>query len=415
MLNLFFLLRFPAVGLNVVPRAAAAGAVAGGVDRVLGALHGAAVPLHARGGAPAPRGVLRGAARRYLVLCVLGERPLFASRRMTLGTWAVRGDRVRVGWVLLLGVHDRARARRLCCGQWDCGVGGRCVTAVRWRGRSVLSLVTLVPSFVYWAEHGRNDVVATGRLRIGALRAQCAAVLPIEQHRIGELAHCGSVRREVPADRGGANTALGTWRARAPGVAPRVLRAAGDPGRRFAGTAGRAGVAALLLSCSRGPGGSRPSSRRSSRRSAPGTGCVSSSGSWADAGGSVRWALGWLRGRWSAGAGVGLAVLALVSCSAGSTRRVAPTEPAYAALRPRTASDGDFVRGIEAQVPRGSMIFQLPHRVREAPRWGPWPTTTCSAGTCIGRPALELRIVKGRGDDWSANVAREPVPQMVRE
>jgi hypothetical protein len=425
-LNLFFLLTFPAVGLTsyLVLRRLGLSRAASIACSVLFTV----LPYHFTRG----EGHLLLAAYfavplgAYLVLCVLGERPLFASRRMTVSTLGLcaviafaSGGYYYSAFTIVL-VASAAVLRAVGLRSWRPLRDGGAVAGTI----LVLSLVTLVPSIVYWAEHGRNDVVANRASFesefYGLKFAQL--VLPIEQHRIGELAHLRQRYDEkFPLTEAAPNTALGTVAALGLlGLLLACFVQLATPGRRFAGDlAGRAGVAALLAVMFAWTGGLstfvaaiEPQIRAWNRLSI----FIGLFGLVA-AGLGFDWALRWLRGRWRAGAAVGLAALALVVVLGGLDQTSRTYEPAYAAVAASYRSDGDFVRGIEAQVPKGSMIFQLPHRpFPEAPPLVAMVDYDLFRGYLHSN---DLRwsygLVKGRGDDWSANVAREPVPQMVRD
>ena len=421
-LNLFFLLTFPAVGLSAylvlrrlgLSRAASIACsvlftvmpyhfTRGEDHLLLGAYY--AVPLGA-----------------YLVLAVLGERPLFGSRRATLGTLALcaviafaSGGYYYSAFTIVL-VAGGALVRAIGLRRWRPVLDGGAVAGTI----LALSLVTLAPSFVYWAEHGRNHAVAnrgTFESELYGLKF-AQLVLPIEQHRIGELARLRKKYDEkFPVTEARANTGLG------------IVAALGflwlllvcfvqlaSPGRRFAGDlAGRTGVAALLALMFAWTGGFsafvaavEPQIRAWNRLSI----FIGFFGLIAVGLGFDR-GLAWMRGRWRAGALAGLGVLGLVVVLGALDQTSRTYEPAYAAVAAQYRSDGDFVHAVEAQVPAGSMIFQLPHRpFPEA------PSLVAMADYDLFRGYLhsdDLRwsygVVKGRGDDWSANVSREPVSE----
>ena len=144
----------------------------------------------------------------YLVLAILGDRSLFAGRRLTLGTLGLcavvafaSGGYYYAAFTCVL-VAAAAAIRVGVTRSWKpLAQGGAVVGAIL-----ALSLVTLAPSLVYWAKHGRNDEVAH-RLPaeselFGLKFAQL--VLPIQEHRI-ECARGSEaeLRRLVSDDRGG--------------------------------------------------------------------------------------------------------------------------------------------------------------------------------------------------------------------
>jgi hypothetical protein len=425
-LNLFFLLTFPAAGLSayLVLRRLDLSRAASIACSVLFTV----LPYHFTRGEghlllAAYYAVPLGA---FLVLAVLGQRPLFATRRMTLITLALcaviafasGGYYYSAFTIVLVAVAGVLRAVGLR--SWRPLRDGAAVAGTI----LVLSLVTLVPSFVYWAEHGRNDVVgnrASFESELYGLKF-AQLVLPIEQHRIGELARIRQRYDEkFPLTEAAPNTALGTVAAFGLlGLLLVCFVQLVTPGRRFASDlAGRAGVAALLAIMFAWTGGLstfvaaiEPQIRAWNRLS-----IFIGFFALVAAGLAFDWGLRWLRGRWRAGAVVGVAALGVLVVLAALDQTSRTYVPAYDALAASYRSDGDFVRGIESQVPKGSMIFQLPYH--------PFP----EAGSVVSMADYDLfrgylhsddlrwsyGIVKGRGDDWGADVSRKPVPEMVRD
>jgi phosphoglycerol transferase len=425
-MNLFFLLTFPAVGLTsyLVLRRLALSRAASIACSVLFTV----MPYHFTRGEfhlvlAAYYAVPLGA---YLVLAVLGERPLLASRRTVVGTLAMcavialaSGGYYYSAFTVVL-VAAAAVVRAIAVGsRRPLLEGGAVAGAIL-----VLSLVTLVPSFVYWAEHGRNDVVAHRSPFESELYGLKFAqlVLPIEGHRVGELAKLRQkYDAKFPPTEAGPNTGLGI----VAGLGLLWLLLVcfvqlASPGRRFAGDlAGRAGVAALFALMFAWTGGLstfvavvEPQIRAWNRLSI----FIAFFGLIAVGLGFDR-ALEWMRRRWRWGAVAGLVGLAVVVVVGALDQTSRSYEPPYAAVAAEYRNDGDFVRGIESQVPAGSMIFQLPHRpFPEA------PPLVSMADYDLFRGYLhsdDLRwsygIVKGRGDDWSAEVSRKPVPELVRD
>ena len=425
-LNVFFLLTFPAAALTAylvlrwlsLSRAAA----------IACAVLFAVLPYHFTRGEihlllAAYYAVPFGA---YLVLAVLGERPLFASRRMVAGTLAMcaviafaSGGYYYAAFTIVL-VAVACVLRAVALRSWRPLRDGGLVAGTI----LVLCLLTLAPSLVYWAEHGRNHVVANRAPYESELYGLKFAqlVLPIEEHRIGALA-----RLRADYDDNFARTEA------APNTPLGIVAALGflwlllvcllqlvRPDRRFAGDlAGRAGVAALLALLFAWSGGLsifvaavEPQIRGWNRLSI----FIGFFGLIAVGLGLDR-ALAWMRGRWRSGALVGLGVVGLVVVVGVLDQTSRTFEPDYAALSASYRSDGDFVRGIEAQVPAGSMVFQLPYRpFPEAPSLGAMADYDLFRGYVHSD---DLRwsygIVKGRGDDWGAAVSQKPVPELVRD
>ena len=425
-LNLFFLLTFPAAALTayLVLRRLELSRAASIACSVLFTV----LPYHFTRGEfhlllAAYYAVPLGA---YLVLAVLGQRPLFGSRRMVFGTLAMcaviafaSGGYYYSAFTILL-VAGGAVLRAVGVRRWRPLLDGGAVAGTI----LVLSLVTLAPSFVYWAEHGRNDVVANRAAFESELYGLKFAqlVLPIEGHRIGALARLRlRYDDKLPLTEVGPNTGLG------------IVAALGflwlllvcfvqmaTPGRRFAGDlAGRAGVAALLALLFAWSGGLsafvaavEPQIRAWNRLSI----FIGFFGLIAAGLGFDR-ALAWMRGRWRTGAVVGLGGLGLVVVLGLLDQTSRTYEPDYSRIATSYRSDGDFVHGIEAQVPAGSMIFQMPYRpFPEAPALGAIADYDLFRGYLHSD---DLRwsygIVKGRGEDWSALVSRKPVPEMVSD
>ena len=377
-LNLFFLLTFPAAALTaylVLRRLD----LAGGVDRVLRPLHGAAVPLHARGVPLAPAAYYAVPLGAYLVLAVLGQRPLFGSRRMVFGTLAMcaviafaSGGYYYSAFTILL-VAGGAVVRAVGVRSWRPLLDGGAVAGTI----LVLSLVTLAPSFVYWARRSERRRCEPGRVRVGALRAQVRAARAADRGApdrcAGEAA--AEVRRQASVDRGRAEHGARDRRgARVPVAAARLFCADGDAGaavrggsRGAGGCCGSAGVAVRVV---RGVVGVRGRGRAAD----PGLEPVVDLHRVlrADRGGArVRSGARVDAREWRSGAVVGLGGLGLVVVLGLLDQTSRTYEPDYSGIAASYRSDGDFVRGIEAQVPAGSMIFQMPYRpFPEAPALG---------------------------------------------
>ncbi|HKB19542.1 MAG TPA: hypothetical protein VKC65_00925 [Gaiellaceae bacterium] len=422
-LNVFFLLTFPAVGLTAylvfrrltlsVPAAITCSVlyallpyhfVRGEVHLLLAAYY--AVPLGA-----------------YLVLSVLADRPLFATRRIALWTVVMcvvivlaSATYYYAAFTVVL-VLAAAGLRAIAGRSWRPLANGGGVAGVL----VVLSLVTLSPSLAYWARHGTNPHVAHRAAFESELYGLKFAqlVLPIEHHRIGALAHL----RETydgwfPATEAATSTPLGLVAAvgflALLGICFVQLAA---PGRRVASPlAGQAGLAAFLALLFAWTGGLAvfvagidPQIRSWNRLSV----FIGFFGLLA-VGLGLDWALRWLRPR---GVVVGAVVLLGVLAIGIFDQTSRSYEPAYAALSTQYRSDGDLVREIDARLPKDAMVFQLPFV--SYPEAG---TLNRMLDYDLFRGYLhsgDLRWsygqVRGRGSGRNAVIAAEPVPQMVRD
>ena len=406
-----------------------------GRDRLFDSLRARALPLRPRRGPPVPVGVLRGAARGL-------SRPdgprrraaLRAARRWTPAARVrvrpvardarpVRRDRTGVGVVLLLGVHGRARGRRpRSCAQSPAEAGGL------WREGGavvaailVLTLASLAPTLAYWARHGTNQQVAHRKSLESELYGLKLAqlVLPDRNHRIGKLAsvrqrlrHAGlRGRRQRGARRSVSLRRVGLlWL-----LAISVLQLA-SPGRRDCSCSGRAGR----------DRGSRRALLRVDRRAA--RRCSRAVYPQIRAWNRLSIFIGFFA---LLGVGVaarpaaGRAQVAVASLgrprspsswrSGSSTRRAPHTIPPYRAVAAEWRNDEAFVRAIDARLPEGALVFQLPYV--------PFPETP-PVNRMFDYDELrgylhsdDLRwsygAVKGR-DDPNAALAAEPVPALVR-
>ena len=252
-INVFFLLTFPLVGLAAYLVLRRLTLSPDGRDRVLDPLRAAAVPLPARRGASAAVGVLRGAARS--VVGAFGARGPAAVRDAACGSGdgcAVRGDRVRVGLVLLLGVHDGARRVGGCAARGgdaelaaararrSGGRGDR--GAVARNARAVLRLLG--------GERDESGVAHRADVRVGAVRAEVRAARAADRASPDRGARGArrEVRQLVSADRGDGGHASGdrcdARLRRVARVVPPAARVSRAPAR-FA-LYGNAALAALL-------------------------------------------------------------------------------------------------------------------------------------------------------------------------
>jgi phosphoglycerol transferase len=368
--NVFFLLTFPLVGLAayLVLRRLGVSAPVSIVCSILYTL----MPYHFFRGElhlllSAYYVVPLGA---YLVLAVLGGRPLWGRWRLTLGTLALcaviafasAGYYYAAFTVILVAAVAVIRA-----------VVTRSKRPLREAAAVVgailaLSLVTLAPSLVYWAAHGTNDE-ATQRLRFeselyGLKLTQL--VLPHDQHRIGWLA---DLRQDYqswfPGTEATVSTPLGVvatvgllWL-----LAVSLLQVA-SPGRPVAsplhGQAALATLLALLIAWTGGISlwiaGVWPQIRSWNRLSIfIGFFALLAVGLLLDR------ALGTLRSR-RGGALLGAWVLLVVLAVGVLDQTSTANKPDYAALEAEYRSDGEFVAAIEERLPAGAMVFQLPYR-----------------------------------------------------
>jgi hypothetical protein len=418
-LNVFFLLTFPAVGLAaylVLRRFGLTAAVAIACSILYSLL-----PYHFNRGEghlllAAYYAVPLGA---YLVLSVLGDRALFGRWRLTLGTLALcavisfaSASYYYSAFTILL-VGGAAVLRSLANRSWRPLVhGGGVIGAI-----AAFSFLTLLPSFVYWARHGTNPDVGH-RLPLeselyGLKLAQL--VLPIEHHRIGWLGHLRETYNGwFPLTEASFDTPLGIVATVGfLGLLGLCLLQLVTPGRRLApslfGDAGLATLLALLFAWVGGLGvfvaAIYPQIRGWNRLSI----FIAFFALLA-----VGLVLDRLMGRMRPllGALLLFAVLAVGILDQTSSAFVPPYDTLAAGYR----SDGDFVRGLEANLPKGAMVLQLP--------CVPYP----EAGTRqnmfdydLFRGYLHSRDlrwsygrIKGR-DDPAKTVAKEKVPDLVRD
>jgi hypothetical protein len=419
-MNVFFLLTFPAVGLAayLVLRRLTLSVPVAIACSILYAL----LPYHFTRGEwhlllSAYYAVPLGA---YLVLSVLGDRALFAGRRVALGTVALCAviafasasyyysafTVVLVASAAVLRAIALRSRRPLLQGA---GVAGIIVG---------LSLLTLLPSFVYWAANGTNSAVAHRSAFESELYALKFAqlVLPIEGHRIGPLARARETydgwfpRTEATFD-----TPLGIVAATGfLGLLGLCLVQLVTPGRQLAPALyGNAAIAALLALLFAWVGGLAlfvalldPQVRSWNRLSI-------FIGFFALL--AVGLVLDRLLGRLGSIAG---AVLLCGVLTIGVLDQTSSSyEPEYGALATEYRSDGDFVRDVESRVPRGSMIFQLPFMAfPEAPELHAMAPYDPLRGYLHSR---DLRWsygrIKGRGENRAATIAAEKVPDLVRD
>ena len=361
----------------------------------------------------------------YLVLAVLGDRPLWGRWRLTLVTLALCAviASASAGYyyaaftaILVAGVAViRAVATR---SKRPLREGGAVVGAIL-----ALSLVTIAPSFVYWAKHGTNDE-ATQRLTLeselyGLKLTQL--VLPHDQHRIHWLA---DLRQDYQSWFGATEATMSTplgvvatvgllWL-----LAVSLLQVA-SPGRPVAsplhGHAALATLLALLIAWTGGISlwiaGVWPQIRAWNRLSIYiAFFALLSVGLLLDR--ALR-ALDSRRHGALLGAWLLLGVLAVgVLDQTGTGNR-----PDYAALETEYRSDGEFVAQIEERFPAGAMVFQLPYRTfPETQALGRMSDYDLMRGYLH---SVDLRwsygFMKGRPGDPSPALAALPTGQMVRD
>jgi phosphoglycerol transferase len=122
------------------------------------------------------------------------------------------------------------------------------------------------------------------------------------------------------------------------------------------------------------------------------------------------------QGRWS---GTVYAVAMVVLLGLGALDQTSPFfVPAYAEIKAQAASDADFGHRLEATLPPGSLVFQLPYvPFPESP-----PVHKLTDYELL-RPFLHTRTLhfsygamKGRdASRWQANVAASPLPEAVKQ
>jgi len=424
-LNVFFLLTFPLVGLAaylVLRRLSLSVPVA----IACSALY-AVLPYHFTRGEghlllSAYYAVPLGA---WLVLSVLEDRPLWAGRRAALGTVALcaviafaSASYYYSAFTVVL-VASAALLRGLAIRSWRPLVQGGAVAGVI----VALSLLTLVPSFVYWAANGTNPGVAHRSAYESEFYALKFAqlVLPIEGHRIGRLAHARKTYDDwFPRTEAAVDTPLGIVASLGfVGLLGLCLVQLVSPGRRLAPSLyGNAGLAALLALLFAWVGGFalfvaafEPQIRSWNRLSIfIGFFALLAVGLALDR------AIAWLRPR--RGGAVAGAVLLFGVLTLGALDQTSPSyKPAYDSLAASYRSDGDFVSALEARLPSGAMVFQLPYsRFPEAPPIFRMADYDLMRGYLHSH---DLRWsyghTKGRGDDPNVPIASEKAPQMVRD
>ena len=424
-INVFFLLTFPLVGLAayLVLRRLTLSPPVAIVCSILYAL----LPYHFLRGEghlllSAYYAVPLGA---WLVLSVLADRPLFGTRRAALVTvalcaviaFASASYYYSAFTVVLVAVAAvlRAAATR----NWRPLVHGGGVVGVI----VALSLLTLVPSFVYWAANGTNPSVA----HRGAYESELYAlkfaqlVLPIEHHRIGAL---GSAREKYdnwfPRTEASVDTPLGIVASLGfVGLLGLCLLQLVSPGRRLASSLyGNAALAALLALLFAWVGGLaifvavvQPQIRSWNRLSVfIGFFALLAVGLVLDR------LVGRLRPRrWGAVLGAGLVLGVLIVGVLDQTSSI--YEPPYDSLAASYRSDDDLVEAIEERLPSGAMVFQLPYsRFPEAPPIFRMADYDLMRGYLHSH---DLRWsyghTKGRGDDPNVPISTEKVPDMVRD
>jgi phosphoglycerol transferase len=246
--------------------------------------------------------------------------------------------------------------------------------------------LNLVPTFVYWAQHGRNpDVVVRGvsETEINGLKIS-QLVLPTEGHRIHALAEAQakSTRFSVlPAERGQQLGAIGAAgfvallaavlmsarqrRKEEPRQPPRASREAGPPSLAPPGDVirvfGIATIVAIIVGATSGISliiaGLGLSEIRSWNRVSNFIAFFAFT--------TVGFGIDWVRRRlpdraWRTP--VTIAALALL-VTIGVLDQVAPTVvPDYAAAKRRFDSDEAFFTKVERDLPKGAAVFNLPYQ-----------------------------------------------------
>ena len=422
--NVFFLLTFPLVGLAayLVLRRLTVSVPASIACSILFTI----LPYHFERGVhhlllSAYYAVPLGA---YLVLAVLDDRPLFARWRLTLGTLALcavialaSGGYYYAAFTIILVAAVAVIRSVVTRSRRPLVQGGAVVGAIL-----AISFATMLPSIVYWVEHGRNDEVAH-RLPLesefyGLKLAQL--VLPITEHRIERLA---GLRQDYntwfSTNEATRSTPLGVvatggllWL-----LAVSLLQLA-SPGRpvasRLYGQAGLATVLALLVGWTGGFSALIaevwPQIRSWNRLSIfIGFFALLAVGLLLD---RAFAGLGSRRGGGALGAGLLLIVLTVGALDQTSSAY----KPDYAALEAEYRSEREFVSAIEERLPASAMVFQLPYH--------PFPETPGQERMVdydLMRGYLhssDLRwsygFMKGRPGDPSPVIAAAEGPELVR-
>ena len=205
MINVFFLLTFPLVGLAayLVLRRLTLSPNVAIVCSILYAL----LPYHFLRGEghlllSAYYAVPLGA---WLVLSVLADRPLFGTRRAALVDGrAVRGDRVRLCLVLLLRVHRGAR--RVCCGAARGGdaelAAARARGSGRRRDRCVVPAHARALLRLLGRERDESGRRAPDYVRVRGVRAEVRAARAADRASPDRCARAAPERSTTPGFRG---------------------------------------------------------------------------------------------------------------------------------------------------------------------------------------------------------------------
>jgi phosphoglycerol transferase len=230
-----------------------------------------------------------------------------------------------------------------------------------------ISVVELAPSLVHWARHGTNPRVAHRTQLESELYGLKLAqlVLPMEHHRIGALARMRQTYDGwFPQTEATRSATLGIvaaagflWL-----LAASLLQLA-SPGRRIIPARhAEAGIAALVALLFAWTGGLatlvaivEPQIRAWNRLSI----FIAFFGLLA-VGLLLDRMLAWLRLR-PAGAALGAAVLLCVLAVGVLDQTSSAFTPRYAAVAADYRSDESFVHAIDAQLPQGAMVYQLPY------------------------------------------------------
>ncbi len=392
----------------------------------------------------------------YLFIELLGEQRLFATRappdrappappawRVRLPGWASRRSLATIGLCVVIGSDNLYYASFALV----LIVSATLIAAVRRRrgsalqGLAVVVLIVgtlaanLAPSLVYRARHGANAAVERSAsadettAEAFALRP-ANLVLPVPQSRIAPLRRIGSSYD----------------RAIAPHYCESCFASLGVIGTVGLGSLALCAIAALI-GATGGIAG-----QRLFRHSALGAGIALAAGTVGGLGSAIEvfltpdiraWnrisvviaffsllavallldrLVGLLRPP-RGGAALAGGVLAAVLVFGVFDQTTDAFIPPYTALARQWRSDGDFVAEVQARLPRGAAVFQLPY----VPFPEGYPQT--QPGDQVATYATKYELLrgylhsttlrwsygamKGRDDDWAAQLAGQPLPVVV--